>query len=169
MSELPKGADAALAPLRAALRAAAEQQADAIAADAERDAAAAIADAHRQADALLVAARADGEAAGRRVAAARSARTRRTARETVLRAQAEADAATDAAVAEAVASLRGGKGYAALERRLRAEARALLGPAAKIETAPEGGIVASDGSRRIDASLPALAAEASDWLRRGPS
>ncbi len=169
MSELPKGADTALAPLRAALRAAAEQQAAAIAADAERNAAAAIAEAHRQADELLAAARADGEADGRRLAAARSARIRRTARETTLRAQAEADATTDAAIAEAVASLRTSKDYTAIERRLRAEVGALLGPSAKIETAPDGGIVASEGSRRIDASLPVLAAEASDWLRRGPS
>lgn len=165
MSELPHGSDAALEPLRAALRASSASEAATIAAKAEADAGATLARARDEARDILRTARQEGRAAARRAAEAAEARVRRRAAETVLAARSRAAAQLDAAILREVAALKDDRDYAALEQRLRDRAVELLGPGAVIEEAPEGGILASAGSRRIDAGLDALAAEAARWAR----
>lgn len=160
MTALPKGSDAALAPVRSTLLASAQQQADALAREAAAQAQSLLDDARREADRIRSDAVAQGEAEARSEAALRSARARRQAHEAVLTRRNELRMALQRQVAEAAAALRSDPRYPDLVARLTAQGRAVLGPGASVEESPDGGVVAVAGSRRLDLSLPALAAGA---------
>jgi vacuolar-type H+-ATPase subunit E/Vma4 len=116
---------------------------------------------------LLVAeARAAGTADAADEARRLVAEARRHARGEVLNAQHEVyQQLRSAALAEA-SRLRGSDGYRPLLDRLAAEARSRLGADATIELDPDpaGGVVARDGLRVVDCSLPALANRCLDRL-----
>lgn len=158
MSALPRTSNAALDPVREALHAAAQREATQI-----RDAARAAADATRaaalhEAEQIRAAAVAEGTAVARGSAALRSARTRREAHEIVLARQEDAHAALVDAVGAAVSALRTDPRYPRLSARLAELAREVLGPDAVVAQSPAGGVVAEHGARRLDLSLPSLAA-----------
>jgi vacuolar-type H+-ATPase subunit E/Vma4 len=146
-----------LAPVRDALRAAAERDAARAVAAGRADAEAALSSAARAADELRSRARAEGAADGRRVLEAARARAARRARATVLRAQGEVHAELRREVRAAAARLREDPGYPALRQRLVAEAVSTLGPEAIVTESPAGGVVAEAPGRRADLTLPALA------------
>lgn len=159
-------ADLTLAPLR-----------DELLADARSRAAAVHAEAAERVEAELAAARADAEALVARTRGEAQRRTeldvqrqlstqRRQAQGRVLRARREAyEALREEAIAAAL-ELRGEPGYAALLDRLEAGARERLGPDATIERDPAdvGGVIARDGQRMIDSTLPALVERLLDEL-----
>lgn len=157
MTTLPPDADAALAPLREALLADARAAASAILGEAEERAAALVAAAEEEAAGIRVAAVAAGEEAARSEVALRSARVRRQAHEEVLTAQEELRLELRRRVRQGAAGLRADARYPVLLERLRERARAALGPEAVLTEAPEGGLVAEAGSRRLDLTLPTLA------------
>lgn len=148
MSErLPADAVTALAPVREALLAAAHTDAQATAQSAE----------WRAVDSLAAARRA---AAG--LVATDQARARRQARAVVLTAQRDLYDELRACSRAAVARLRDDPDYPRMLARLSDRARAALGSAAVLGEPEDGGIVATDGVRRVDFSLPTLADRAFD-------
>ncbi len=153
---LPPAADAALAPLRAALLADAQARAAEITRAAAAQARAILDDAEREASAIRAAAVAAGEAAARAEAAERSARARRQAAERVLAARTEGWLAVREAVRDAARALRDDPRHPAILASLRAVAAAEL-PGATITESPDGGLVAQSGTRRLDLTLPTLA------------
>jgi len=146
-----------LDPVREALLAEAETEAERLVGRAEERAAAQVARAEEQKAALVRRARAEGEAAAELEAASELAQARRRARTLVLEAQ---RAAYDDARREAHAAaerLRSGPRYAELVDDLAARAHEALGPGAEIERdPPEGGVVGRRGNRRVELTLPAL-------------
>ncbi len=164
MTGLAPEADAALEPVRRALRAAAEKQAAQLRQDANRQAQELLAAARAEAGAVLAAAAADGGAAARSEAAQRSARVRREAHELVLAQRSELRSELRRRVREAAAALTSDPRYAELMARLSEECAALLGPEARVSESPGGGVVAVAGSRRLDLSLPVLAELALDAM-----
>ncbi len=85
------------------------------------------------------------------------ARARREARGVVLATQESLRVRVRDAVRAAVGALRGEAGYPELLATLGTSARAVLGDGAMVHEAPDGGVLAESGSRRVDLSLPALA------------
>lgn len=160
MTTLPRGSDAALAPVRAALLAAAEREADELRRAAADQAQAVLDDARHEVDRIRSEAVAQGEAEARSAAALRSARVRRQAHETVLTRRNDLRLALQREVAQSARALRDDPRYPDLLARLTARCRSVLGPAAVVSESPEGGVVAVAGSRRLDLSLPVLAAGA---------
>ncbi|WP_062316673.1 hypothetical protein [Demequina maris] len=157
MSTLAPGADASLAPLRATIRARAEAAAREADAEAESRARRLLDDAHGEAEAIVRRAVEAGTAAARSDAALRSARARRTAHERELRGREDLRRRLEARVLERASALRNDPGYPGLRDALADRARAVLGPEAVVEAAPEGGIVATAGTRMLDLRLPVLA------------
>lgn len=157
MTTLPADADAALAPLEERLLADARAAASGIMAEAREKAEAIVAEAEEEAAGIRGAAVAAGEEAARSEVALRSARVRRQAHETVLAARNELRLEVRRAVRERASALVEDPRYPDLLERLRERARAALGPDAVLTEAPEGGLVAEAGSRRLDLSLPTLA------------
>jgi hypothetical protein len=145
---------AALAPVRAALLAAARRDADATVAAADADAAATLADARRRADAVLAEAREQGVAEAAAELAAARAGALRDARAAVLAARRDAYEQLRAAARQAVAEFAAAPG---VRDRLVARVHAALGPAAEITDAPGGGVVGRSGRRRIDLSAAGFA------------
>jgi vacuolar-type H+-ATPase subunit E/Vma4 len=137
----------------------AHAQADRIRAQADADAAARVADARRHADAVVESARAQGAAEGRLDARADEAGARVRARAVVLAARRDAYDELSRAARAAVVRLREAPEYPELLDRLADAARRELGAAAELDVDPPdaGGVRARAGSRRIDATLPALA------------
>lgn len=158
--------DAALGPVRAALLAAARADAAKVVQEAESQRDELLARARRTADELVAAARAAGEADASATLAARIAQSRREARRSVLIAQRDLYDELRRRCRAAASALAGTPEYEAMRRRLVDEARQELGPEATIGDSPDGGIVATAGSERVDLSLPALADRALD--RSGP-
>lgn len=161
---LPAGSAAALAPVQAALRAQAEADAHATLDQARRRAAEMRSQARARAADMLAASRTDGEEQARAAVAARVVRRRREARDVVLRAQRDLYDQLRRVSREAARALRHDPDYAALLGRLTARARDVLGADASVQESPDGGVVAVDGSRRLDLSLPALAEREVDRL-----
>jgi vacuolar-type H+-ATPase subunit E/Vma4 len=157
MSALPRTSVASLAPVREALRAAAEAEAAEVLARAEAEVAGLLEDAHRESARIRADAAAEGAAVARGSAALRSARTRREAHEIVLARQSQVYTALVSGVRTAASALRTEPRYPDLLDRLSDRARALLGPLAVVTESPAGGIVAERGSRRLDLSLPSVA------------
>ena len=135
--------------------------------EAEIAAQAAAADAARQAretavrgelEAAVAAARDAGSAEAQAAGARMVADARRQARRDLLAARAELyEGLRDECLGRA-AELRGSARERQLVRRLRGELRRRLGDRAEIEADPDGhgGVVARDGARMIDCSLPTL-------------
>ncbi|MHB1490162.1 V-type proton ATPase subunit E [mine drainage metagenome] len=157
MSALSRTSSTALEPVRAALRAHAERESAQVWASAEAQVVELRESAHRECARIRADAAAEGAAVARGSAALRSARTRREAHEMVLTRQEEVYAALVAAVGEAASALRADPRYPELRDRLTERARELLGPQAVVTESPVGGIVAHEGSRRLDLSLPTIA------------
>lgn len=159
MSGLPEGSDAALAPIRAALREASRVSAAAIVDGAEAQASAILDDAKRQAELIRQAAVESGEQAARSEATLRSAGVRRRAHETVLRQQSALRLELQEQTRRAAVALRDDPRYPALLEALSRRCRELLGPETTVEESADGGIQGHAGSRMVDLSLPVIAAE----------
>ena len=148
----------ALAPLRGWLTRTARTTADRVREEARRQAQSIMAEAQREAESIRAIAAADGAAAAESEVSLRSARVRRQAHETVLAAQEALRAELSRQVLAAVPALRADPRYPPLMERLARQAHALLGSEATVIEAPDGGIIAEAGSRRLDLSLTVLAA-----------
>ncbi len=154
---LPKGAEAALEPVRAALRAEAGAQAEAGTEEAQRHADEVRTAARERAERIRDQARAEGEQQARAAVAAVLTRRRREARDAVLTAQRELYDELRQRCRDAAIGLRDSADYPQLRRALSEQAIAVLGPDASVEESPSGGVVAVAGGRRLDLSLPTLA------------
>ncbi|GAA1834617.1 hypothetical protein [Actinomadura chokoriensis] len=154
------GAEAAITPVRDALLGRAREHAAAVVAAAEREAAAVVEAARDEAARILDEARATGRADGRAAVAAERSRTRSRARETVLaarrRAYDELCLRVRAGVGEMCAGARGQDTV----RRLAAMAERRLGPAARTEQVPGGGVIARTSRAELDLSAEVLAERA---------
>ena len=157
MSSLPRSAAAALEPIRAAIGQAAEERARQILDEAAREAEEIRSRARTEAQGITGRADADGRAAARTEAALRSARSRRRAGRLVLSREEELRGQLRSRVLAEAGQLRSDPRYPRLLDALREQARELLGPEARLEEAPDGGITGALGSRSVDLSLPALA------------
>ncbi|WP_298460816.1 hypothetical protein [uncultured Cellulomonas sp.] len=147
-----------LEPLRAALLARAQADAQDVRADASRQAADRLAAAQRQAEEILVAARARGADDAQVLVRSRRADARRAARGVVLGARALAQEELRRRAADAV---RAQLADPVTRGRLVAQLQARLGPGTVVHDAPDGGLLAaSPGRRAIDASVGALVAAA---------
>lgn len=160
MSRLPAGSDAALEPVRYALRRQAEAGAGRRAEDARRQAEALLAAARSEAEDIRATAARQGAEAARAEAAGRSARVRREARRTVLAQQEALRSELVRQVQAGARDLRSDPRYPQILRRLTERADALLGPMASVTESYKGGVTAAAGSRHLDLSLPALAEQA---------
>lgn len=154
---LPKGAVAALEPVRTALRADADARAGAADDEAHRQADEVRAAARARAERILERARADGEQQAQAGVETELTRRRREARDLVLAAQRELYDELRRRCREAALGLRASADYPKLCQALAERANAVLGPAASVYESPAGGMVAVSGSRRVDLSLPTLA------------
>jgi len=159
---LSAAADAALEPVRVALLAAAAD----VARQAETQSNRLREEARCAADRMIADARAAGEATATAALAVRLARSRREARRSALSAQHGLYEELRRRCRQAAASIAGTAEYELLRRRLVDRAREQLGMEADVVDSPDGGILASVGSRRVDLSLPALADRA--LARSGP-
>lgn len=157
MTGLAPESDAALAPVRQALRAAAQKQAAELRDAARRQADALLDAARAEAEGILAAAVDEGEAAARSETALRSARARREAHELVLAQRSSLRHELHRRVREAAVRLTSDPRYPGLVTRLSEQCRELLGPDSTVSESPDGGVVAEAGSRRLDLSLPVLA------------
>jgi vacuolar-type H+-ATPase subunit E/Vma4 len=158
-----------LAPLREALIATAHRDAERVRAETAAAVEAELAAAREDAAELVGRARAEARERAELDSRRREAAQRREAQARVLRARREAYESLRDEAAAAVLRLREDPGYEALLDRLEASARERLGPAVSIERDPPGtgGVIARDGQRSIDATLPALAAAALEALGGG--
>jgi vacuolar-type H+-ATPase subunit E/Vma4 len=154
----------ALGPVRDALLARARADAAAEVARAEEDARRTVQEAGRRADAVRAEARARGEADAHAVLTATSARCRREARSVVLGAQRAVSAALRERVHAGLPRLREDPAFPAMERRLEAQARELLGPDARLTRHPSGGFLAESRGRRAELTLAAVADRELDRL-----
>lgn len=138
----------------------ARRAADELLAEAKADAEGIVSAAMTERDDEIERARARGAAAGDRRAAIDAARARQVARSGVLAAQRAVYDECHQAVAEAVAQLRGEPDYPDLLDGWSALLRDRLGPNASVikDPEPDGGVLASFGDRRVDATLTRLAA-----------
>jgi vacuolar-type H+-ATPase subunit E/Vma4 len=155
---------AALDPVRAAMRRRATAEAEAIVATARQDAAALLAQARRDAESALTEARVDGAAQAAPLAAAERNRGRREAREALLAAERAVRDEAERRIRVAVLGLRGQPGYGELAGRLAVLARAAAGPGAEVSEHPAGGVVARAPGVLVDCSLPRLAERVIDAL-----
>jgi vacuolar-type H+-ATPase subunit E/Vma4 len=108
---------------------------------------------------LTADARAAAESAAANEARQLVAQARRQARAQILAAQRDTYDELRAATHSEALSLRGSGRYPELLERLAAAARAQLGSSAAVAVDPDpgGGVIARDGPRLVDCSLPALA------------
>ena len=160
MTTLPAGADVALAQLRKRLAADAAEQADAVIAAADAEADALLDSARRDVERIRADAESRGADTAAEVSRTRSAQVRRRAHSRVLEASAEVREQLRSAVRAAAAELPTDPRYPVFRARLVERARALLGEGATVADAPGGGVVVTDGARRLDFSLRALADQA---------
>lgn len=155
-----------LEPVRRALLADATAQAEALVAAATRDVEASIAEVEQECDEQVTEIEQRSARASRASLDQRIAEARADAHEAVLAARARThDRLVEAAHAAAI-GMRGDPRYPALLDHFERVARDQLGDDAVIERdpTPNGGIVATLGSRRVDYSLPQLADRALDVL-----
>ncbi|MDJ0348014.1 hypothetical protein [Cryobacterium sp. PH29-G1] len=113
---------------------------------------------------ILAAATADGEAAAQSESRMRSARVRRQAHEAVLTTRNALRLQLQGQVRESALALRTDERYPTLLDRLTERSRMLLGPDTTVTESPDGGVIAEAGSRRVDFSLPTLAAGTLDRM-----
>jgi hypothetical protein len=160
----PDRADAALEPVRAALRARAAEQAAQIVADARAEAADVTARASLAAAEVVEHARADGAAEAGPVAAAEVARSRRRARAVALRAEEATRQDLASQITMAVLALRDAPDYPVLLAGLSALATRSAGAGAVVAQDPAGGVAARAPGLVVDLSLPRLAERAVSQL-----
>lgn len=147
-----------LEPLRAALLAEAQRDADATFAEARARVQAIGVEADAACGRILSRARAEGETAAARRTAHRLVEAKRAARGNVLKAQRAAyDALFDAVLAE-LRTVREREEYASLENRLANAAASALGEDAVVERDPggRGGVSARLDDRYVDLTFPVL-------------
>ncbi|ALE91969.1 hypothetical protein AOC05_05850 [Arthrobacter alpinus] len=164
MSSLPPQSDTALAPVREALRAAAQTQSAELHDGARREVDALLASARAQAQKIIADAARDGAAAARAEAALRSSRIRREAHELVLARRSSVLAELRRQLRVRASALQDDPSYPAFVAGLREQCVDLLGPAATVSASPDGGVIAAAGLRSLDLSLPVLAELALDSL-----
>lgn len=157
MSALPQTSNAALAPLRQALRTAAERQIAEIRDAAGREAEAVLTSARDQAAQLLADAAREGGDAARSAAARRSSRIRREAQELVLARRNAVLAKLRGDLRARASALQDDPRYPELMTVLTEQCWTLLGRSARVSESPNGGVIAEAGSRRLDLSMPVLA------------
>jgi vacuolar-type H+-ATPase subunit E/Vma4 len=146
-----------LDPVREALLAQAEAEAEQLVEQAAERAAAHVAQAEEHSAALIRRARAEGVAAAEREAASELTQARRRARTLVLEAQRRVYEELRRQAHASAEVLRSQPEYRELVERLASRARERLGPDAELELDPPlGGVVARAGNRRLDLTLPAL-------------
>ena len=151
-----------LRPLRAALLAAARDDAERSLRSAEAAAGERLAEARTRADGLLAEARARGEAEAATLVAAEAAAAQRAARRVVLTAQREVYDRLRTAAGAAVRDLLTDD---ATRARLAATLRSRLGGDAEVAPTPDGGLRATaDDGRAVDASVATLVDLALDTL-----
>ncbi|MEU4293130.1 V-type ATP synthase subunit E family protein [Kribbella sp. NPDC026596] len=153
-------ADAALEPVRTALRAAARADAAEVLRNARQRKDELLADARRTAEEMLATARADGEAEATAVVNARLAQSRRDGRRSMLTAQRDLYEELRWRCRAEAAALAESPGYEELRRHLAERALAQLGSDATVADSVDGGVLASAGDRRLDLTLPTLAERA---------
>jgi hypothetical protein len=158
VTALPVRSVAALDPVREALFEDAHRRAAELLRAAQEQAATLRSAALHKADTLRAEAVAEGEREARAAAALRSARVRRLAHETVLAQRSALRLELQREVARSAAALRTDPRYPELMAGLAERSRTLLGADAEVSPSPAGGVVARSGSRRLDLSLPTLAA-----------
>lgn len=162
--KLPIGSAAALGPVQSALMAEARANADAILGEAREQAERLRSEARARAERILADSRNEGEQQARAAVAARMARRRREARALILAAERDLHDELRRRCRDAARGLRAEPDYPRLRKRLTEHALAVLGSGATVEESPDGGVVAHDGSRRLDLSLPTLADREVDRL-----
>ncbi|WP_406047180.1 hypothetical protein [Kribbella sp. NBC_00889] len=153
-------ADAALDPVRTALRAAAHADAAEALRKARQRKDELLADARRTAEEMLATARADGEAEATAVVNTRLAQSRRDARRSVLEAQRDLYDELQQRCRVAATALAEGPGSEELRRHLAERAVAQLGSDVTVTDCADGGVLASAGDRQLDLTLPTLAERA---------
>jgi hypothetical protein len=149
-----------LEPVRRAVLADARARADEIVANARREAREVVDRAERDVDEAVADAVRRSTIAARAHADQLRARAATDAHAEELSAREEIRQQLRDAVREAARGLPDDPRYPGLLDGLEARARTQLGPDARVERDPTGGIVAVAGSRRVDYSLPALAERA---------
>lgn len=149
--------EAALAPVRAYLLAAAGREAARILEAAHLEAAGIIEQARGTAEHAIAAARCEGQARGESLGAEEQARGQSQARSIVLAARSAAEVRLRQQVTAAVAGLPDEAGYADLVGRLSRMAADAAGPGATVSASAAGGVVARSGQVVVDCSLPRLA------------
>jgi vacuolar-type H+-ATPase subunit E/Vma4 len=148
------------------LLAAAQEEAADILREAGEEALALLDAARSEADRIRSAAAEEGEATARSQAALRSARARRQAHEAVLARRNALRLELQRQVRQCAVALRADPRYPRLVARLTEQSHARLGPEATVAESPQGGVVAEAGSRRLDLSLPVLAARTLEAMTR---
>lgn len=164
MMRLPRDSEAALEPLNTALAAAAQSRVSAFEVSARDAATQAQEAAARDRDKLVAEATAAGKHDAEAAAALASARIRRTANELVLAQQEEIRAELRDRVRAESLALRNDPAYPTMLKNLTKRARRLLGAGATVTVSEDGGVTAVARSRRIDLTLPTLAAAKFDEL-----
>ncbi|WP_207344266.1 V-type ATP synthase subunit E family protein [Arthrobacter sp. E3] len=157
MTMLSPEADGALAPIREALRSAADEEASELREAARQQVIALLADSREQAALIVAAAVKDGEAAARSEAALRSSRVRREANELVLAQRSRLLQELRQQLRTRALTLQHDQRYPALVNALTQHCLDLLGAAASVSMSPDGGVIGEAGARRLDLSLPILA------------
>jgi vacuolar-type H+-ATPase subunit E/Vma4 len=147
-----------LDPLRTAIRAQAEAEAERHRAEVEAERERALAEARSEADALVERARLEGRRAGVHEGARRRGAARRRAREELLRARGSLFEELRHRARAEVPALRSDPAYPRLVERLEDAARRQLGADAEIvaDRPATGGVSASSGQRSVDYTLAAL-------------
>ncbi|MGN5733238.1 V-type ATP synthase subunit E family protein [Arthrobacter psychrochitiniphilus] len=164
MNGLTPVSEAALAPVRQALRASAESQVAEFRNGALQEVSAILASAQAEAAQIVTNAAAAGAASARTEAALRSSRVRREAHELLLARQSSVIEELRHQLAGTASKLQSDPRYPELLARLRENCQDLLGPEVSVSSSSDGGIIAVAGSRRLDLSLPVLAEMTLDSL-----
>ena len=148
----------ALDPVRARLIQRARADAEQLISAARSEAAATITVAEARAQAILEEARARGEAMAAADTAELLTAARREARALDLAAQSAVYDEVCDGIEHGILALRDAADYPAIQASLERRARELLGPEAVVSQDTRGGVIATAPGRRLDLSLPTLAA-----------
>lgn len=156
--------EAALAPVRAYLLAAARREASRVLAAARTEADGIVGQARRAGEETVAAARSEGQAQAASLEAAERNRGWSQARLIVLGARRAAQVRLREQVMAVAAGLPDEAGYAGLVERLSGLAARAAGPDATVTESHAGGVVARSGQVVVDCSLPRLADLATGML-----
>jgi vacuolar-type H+-ATPase subunit E/Vma4 len=154
--------EAALAPLRSALLATAQEDADRRLREADEAAHATQAESDASVARGRAAARSRGAADAAAAVTQQRSRAGARARSILLEARREEYLALKQAARSAMAALRDDPSYPAMRERMADAVRRRLGPQAQIDDADGGGVLGRAPGRRVDYSLASLADQAAD-------